>query len=175
VDRPPPRPKRISFFFLKKKKWVWPLGWPIHSQGPLGPPQTGHWGWQKPPHGPWGWIGHPQGPNPFFFKKKKFILFGPWGWPIHPPRAKGWLRPPQTGGLGWPKPPLCYTRVAGHPLWAGRPPIIFFKFFFFFFNFSLFLFLFKFILKNNKIMTSGLATSALMGKIWRFACKEAFL
>jgi hypothetical protein len=126
-----------------KKNGFGPWEWPIHPQGPLGwqkPPHTDHWGWllalgvDRPP--PWaktsatpngrmGWQtpmalgGGSATPN------DQTHFFGPWGWPIHPPRAKGWLRPLEIGSLGWPKPPLCYTGVAGHPLY-------FFKFFFFF-------------------------------------------
>jgi hypothetical protein len=100
-----------------KKNGFGPWEWPIHPQGPL------------------GWIGHPHGPKllppPMALgggsatPNDQTHFFGPWGWPIHPPRAKGWLRPLEIGSLGWPKPPLCYTGVAGHPLY-------FFKFFFFF-------------------------------------------
>jgi hypothetical protein len=75
VDRPPPRAKKN--YYLKEMGLA--LG-----------------GGRSTPKSHWGWISHPQGPNTF---KYIYILFGPWGWPIHPPRAKGWLRPPQTGGL----------------------------------------------------------------------------
>jgi hypothetical protein len=102
----------------------WPLGWIGHPHGPkLLPPPMASMGWQTP----MALGGGSATPN------DQTHFFGPWGWPIHPPRAKGWLRPLEIGSLGWPKPPLCYTGVAGHPLY-------FFKFFFFFFKFSLFLF-----------------------------------
>jgi hypothetical protein len=110
-------------------------------------------------------------------KKKKKNLLGPWGWPIHPQGPRGGFghpRPAIWGGrshpfaiLGWPATPF---GMAGHPLY-------FFKVFFFFF-FITFVYFYSYLnlfLKNNKILVSGLATSAFMRKIWRFDCKKAFL
>jgi hypothetical protein len=55
-------------------------------------------------------------------QKKIQIFFWPWGVAEPPPGA---IKPPQTASLGWLKPPLGSTGVAGHPIggigWPATP------------------------------------------------------
>jgi hypothetical protein len=149
VDRPPPRAKKnLNIFFLKKKKWVWPLGvadppppsTPKGHGGGFCHPQWLVWGGRSHPNGPWGWIGHPQGPNPFFLKKKNNLALG------------GGRSTPQgpRGGFGHPRPAVWGGR--SHPCaimgWPATP-YIFLSFFIFIFILYFYFDLNLFLNKNN--------------------------
>jgi hypothetical protein len=68
----------------------------------------------------------PMGQTHFLKKKFKFV-FGPWGGSTNPQGPLGGFGHPRP----WPKPPLFYTWVAGHP---------FYLFLIFLLTFILFLF-----------------------------------
>jgi hypothetical protein len=98
----------------KKTKWVCAVGGGRTTPKALGGgPATPYDHTQALGGGP----ATPNGTNPFLFFFFFFFSWWPFGVAGPPPKAWGWLRPPHTGRMGWPKP----------------PPISLFFFFFFFF------------------------------------------